>query len=418
MIQVPSKYFPLYNSDKPIILITGGRGSGKSFHVSTFAKRLSYEEGHKILYTRYTIASADISIIPEVTEKMELEQDESFFSINKKDIKNNVSGSDILFRGIKTSSGNQTAKLKSIQGLTTFILDEGEEWENEEDYDKLKLSIRKKGIKNRVIIVMNPCDSDHFIYQKYLKDSHKLVEFDGVPVQISTHPQVEHIHTTYLDAKEHLSKEFLLDVSEIREKHLSLPQELKYTSKYALKIVGAWADRKEGAIFNNWTEGEFDKSLPYCFGQDYGYTVDPTTMLKIAVDKARKKVYLKECFYLPKQKLGTSDIYELNKRHIETPHDVIVGDSAEKRLIDELIDLGLNMEYSEKGAGSIREGITSLQDYELIVDPSSHNLKSELKNYIWNNRKSGIPIDNHNHLIDPLRYGFKFLTGGNEMVIL
>lgn len=52
-----------------------------------------------------------------------------------------------MFRGIRTSSGNQTAKLKSIQGLTTFVCDEAEEWNSEEDFDKLVLSIRQKGFK-------------------------------------------------------------------------------------------------------------------------------------------------------------------------------------------------------------------------------------------------------------------------------
>ncbi|MCU7583693.1 PBSX family phage terminase large subunit, partial [Riemerella anatipestifer] len=34
------------------------------------------------------------------------------------------------------------------------------------------------------------------------------------------------------------------------------------------------------------------------------------------------------------------------------------------------------------------------------------NLKKELRNYTWNDKKAGIPIDKHNHLIDALRYGF------------
>lgn len=75
-----------------------------------------------------------------------------------------------MFRGIKTSSVNQTANLKSIQGLTTFIGDEMEERQSEEDYDSLILSIRTAGIQNRVILVMNPSDEEHFICQKYIKD--------------------------------------------------------------------------------------------------------------------------------------------------------------------------------------------------------------------------------------------------------
>lgn len=64
-----------------------------------------------------------------------------------------MTGSRIMFRGIKTSSGNQTAKLKSIQGITTFVCDEAEEWTSEEEFDKIMLSIRKKGIQTALSLL-------------------------------------------------------------------------------------------------------------------------------------------------------------------------------------------------------------------------------------------------------------------------
>src|SRR4030042_4334763 len=245
IIPISKQYQSLYISKKKIILITGGRGSAKSFNTSLFCKRLSYQAGHKILFTRYTLTSAEISIMPEFQEKIEIEGDQKYFNSTKTEIKNKYSGSQILFRGIKTSSGVQTANLKSIQGITTFVVDEGEEWVSEEDEDKIRLSIRKKGVQNRVIIVMNPTDDTHFVYDKYIKDTHRLVEYDGVKVQISKHPDVEHIHTTYHDCIEHLSPTFLNDIEEIKKTN---------PKKYAHKIIGAWADRPEGVILETWGE--------------------------------------------------------------------------------------------------------------------------------------------------------------------
>ena len=44
MIVPQEIYHPLYeNKEKFIILITGGRGSGKSFNASTFIERLTFE---------------------------------------------------------------------------------------------------------------------------------------------------------------------------------------------------------------------------------------------------------------------------------------------------------------------------------------------------------------------------------------
>ena len=61
MIKPQAIYNPLYaDKDKFIILITGGRGSGKSFNASAFIERLTFEKSldrsfaHTILYSRYT----------------------------------------------------------------------------------------------------------------------------------------------------------------------------------------------------------------------------------------------------------------------------------------------------------------------------------------------------------------------------
>lgn len=434
MIKVPEPYKPIYTDKEHfIILITGGRGSAKSFQTSTFIQRLSFQRGHKILYSRYTMSSASISVIPEFVQKIDLEGVSKKFTVTQTDIKNKFSGSEILFRGIKTSSGNQTANLKSIQGLTTFLGDEMEEWQSEEDFDTLRLSIRQKGIQNRVILVMNPSNATHFVYTKYIQDTHKVIKIDGVDVQISTHPDVLHIHTSYLNNVEHLADQFLSEVASLKAKAIKQAEvaalagaydgdgvysEAKYKaafqasfnkSKYAYKIIGRWADVAEGVIFTDWEEGDFDMSLPYCFGQDYGFSIDPTTLVKIAVDKKRKRVYVDERFYNDKQ-LGTNAIYQLNKTYIDRPDDLIVGDSAEDRLISDLAELGLNIIECEKGPGSVTAGISALQDYTIVVTPDSSNIKRELKEYQWNDKKAGIPMDANNHTIDPIRYGFRKLT--------
>ena len=161
MIEPQDAYLPLYeDTEHFIILITGGRGSGKSFNAGAFVERLTFEEGHVILFCRYTMTSAAVSIIPEFVEKIEADGTGEFFHMTKTDVENVISGSKVLFRGIKTSSGNQTAKLKSIQGITTFVCDEAEEWTSEADFDKLVLSIRQKNIQNRVIIIMNPTGTE------------------------------------------------------------------------------------------------------------------------------------------------------------------------------------------------------------------------------------------------------------------
>ena len=393
MIVPQEIYHPLYtDNEKFIILITGGRGSGKSFNASTFIERLTVELTeaekivHQVLYTRYTMVSAGMSIIPEMMEKIELDGTTKYFKTTKTDIVNKMTKSRIMFRGIKTSSGNQTAKLKSIQGITTFVCDEAEEWTNEEEFDKIMLSIRKKGIQNRIIIIMNPCDSNHFIYKKYIEKTHKLVEIDGVQVQVSTHPNVLHIHTTYLDNLDNLSPEFLKEVEDMK---------VNNPEKYAHVVIGRWADVAEGAVFKKWgIVKEFPAyAKKVALASDWGYTNDPSTGIRCGI--VDNRLYVDELFY--ETGMLTNAIAEKLK-----PWGLkVYGDSADPRLIQEIKNRGVNIYPVDKFPGSIKAGIDKIHEMELFVTERSYHIIEELRKYVWDKDKDGhyinSPVDANNH---------------------
>lgn len=186
------------------------------------------------------MASAEMSIIPEFKEKIELLDRANDFKINKTEIKNLKTGSDILFRGIKTSSGIQTATLKSIQGVTTWANDESEELVDEVVFDKIDLSVRVKGKKNRIILSMNPTTRQHWIYKRFIEKTHEIIQIDGFPVPISTHPDVCHIHTTYLDNLNNLSPSFLRQI---------LRMKIENPTKYGGEIIGGWKIDLDGTVF-------------------------------------------------------------------------------------------------------------------------------------------------------------------------
>ena len=409
-IRLNDKFQPLYTTKKRYILITGGRGSAKSFHVSMFLTHLSYEVGHRILFSRYTMTAAHLSIIPEFIEKIELLGADKHFLIKQRDIVNTRTMSDIMFRGIKASSGNQTANLKSIQGVTTFVVDEAEEMTDEDAFDKIDLSVRSKAAQNRVIMVLNPTTQEHWIWKRWFVGHTKYVKIDGEKVAICTHPEVEHIHVTYLDNIKNLSESFLKRIAWIKNNH---------KEKYRHIILGGWMKKAEGVIFENWEEGKFDESLPHIWGQDFGYSVDPDTLIKVAVDESRKRIYLKEYMYQNGQ--STSRLIEHMKEIMwdkddegewVVSDDLIVSDCSEDRLIDDIRDAGFNVVPAYKPAGSVRAGIKKLLNYTIIVDPDSENAKTELDNYAWHDKKSETPIDKYNHIIDPLRYAVDHLSQG------
>jgi len=341
---------------------------------------------------------AHLSIIPEFQEKIDLLELNDFFEINKSEIKNKKSGSEIIFKGIKTSSGDQTANLKSLQGVTTWILDEAEELIDETVFDKINLSIRQKGKQNRVILILNPATKEHWIYKRFFESEGIKEGFNG------TKGNVTYIHTTYLDNIDNLDVSFLDEVERVKTSN---------PKKYNHVILGGWLDKAEGVVFTNWEFGTFNpNNLQTSFGQDYGFSIDPTTLIEVAIDKSKKIIYLKEHLYKPK--LTTTEIAHINKSICG--NKLIVADSAEPRLIDELVSQGCRVVPTTKGAGSISAGIALMQDYKLVVE--GENIGKELNNYVYTDKGSKLFCDNWNHAIDAIRYNVSYnLTGGYKIEI-
>ena len=388
-LDLNSKYQALFNSKSRYFVITGGRGSGKSFATNTFLVLLTYEKGHRILFTRYTMTSAGMSIIPEFIEKLELMGVLDQFTVTKTEIINNLTGSSIYFSGIRTSSGDQTAKLKSIQGVSSFVLDEAEELTDEESFDKIDFSIRAKNVKNRCILILNPTTKENWIYQRFFQNRGVPDGFNG------TKENITYIHTTYLDNLDHLSESF---VNQIEDMKIRRPE------KYNHQILGGWLKRAEGVIFTDWNIGKFNNELDSIFGMDVGFSVDESVLVEVAIDKKRKIIWLKEHYY--KAGLSTTQLYELNRRY--AGNGLTVMDNSEPRLLSELKSKGINLIPTVKRKGSILAGISLMQDHQIIIDNDSVNLIREFNNYTWK-LNGAIPIDKFNHGIDASRYAIQYL---------
>jgi hypothetical protein len=236
-LRFSSKYKPLFDMPKGVryVVMTGGRGSGKSFALSAaMATRAQMDKGWKILYTRYTITSAADSIIPEFTEKVELMGLSDGFSLTQKDITHTGTGSELLFRGIKTSSGNQTAKLKSLQGVNAWVLDEAEELDDEDAFDTIDLSVRDGRHQNLVILCLNPSHKKHWMYRRFFIDAGVAPGFNGVK------DGVLYIHTTYEDNTRNLPPSYL-----------AIAEKLKGTNRIKWDHIwaGAWLDEMAGALW-------------------------------------------------------------------------------------------------------------------------------------------------------------------------
>ena len=217
---------------------------------------------------------------------------------------------------------------------------------------------------------------------------------------------VDFIVLTYLDneACPDRAKDFILKA---KEKAKTSTFWENWYNVYGLGEIG----NLEGVVFGNWSFGKFDDSLPFVYGQDYGFSVDPSTLVKVAIDKKEHKIYIKQLFY--KTKLTTSEIFKLNIHY--AGKGLIVGDSAEPRLISEIRSKGCNLVAVKKPKDSIMTGIAMMQDYDLVIEEEGSNeLVRELRNYIWNDKGKTKPIDAFNHLIDSIRYSVYYQLSNSD----
>lgn len=279
------KYEPLFSPSKTrYILVKGGRGSGKSHAVSSAVSLCTYDDSFNILFCRYTMMAADVSIIPEYKEKIDLFNLEDDFTIKKSEISNKGTLATIFFRGLMASSGNQVARLKSIHNVKMWVLDEAQELNDENLFNSIDLSIRSKGTQNVIVLVFNPTDIDHWIYRRWyanLPDE----DFNG------TIGNVTYISTTYLDNVTNLSESFLEQAERMR---------LRDPVKYDNVFLGHFSKHREGIIYRDWekiSEADYPAGLPQWYGNDWGFSEDPDALVRMCYDPVSGTLYLKQVGY-------------------------------------------------------------------------------------------------------------------------
>ena len=227
----------------------------------------------------------------------------------------------------------------------------------------------------KIILDYNPSDSFHWIYDKV------------IPRDDSDFYQ-----TTYKDNK-------FLDPVIIQE-----IERLRGTDEDYWRIYGLGERGMSRATIFQFQIAEEAKGQVVAYGLDFGFTNDPTALIKVYKDG--DNLYLEEKLY--HTNLTNQDISQKLTELGMTRYDEIWADSAEPKSIEELHRMGWNVKPTAKGADSVMAGIDILKRHKLHIVKGSPNLTKELQNYKWQEDKNGNllnrPIDAFNHLVDAMRY--------------
>lgn len=234
-----NKYKPLFellegkHPEVDTVVITGGRGSAKSFNVAVFSVIALVNYYHDVLYTRFTNVSIVDSIKPEVDSKIEILNYSPYVEVTNTHI-HNKSGNRIAFKGIKTGSKLQTANLKSLSGFSILVIDEAEETPDYETFEKVYLSIRSNTKRNLTILILNPSTASHWIYEHFF--AKRNIEGGSNTIYKNT----LYIHTSYLDVeRKYLAPNIVKYYEQLAEDD---------PNKYEQVVMGGWITEPEGVL--------------------------------------------------------------------------------------------------------------------------------------------------------------------------
>ena len=379
-------------------IITSGRAGAKSYAVTSALVDDTYNDDYNILFVRYTMVAAKDSIIPEFLDKIELFQCDNDFHITAKDVINKQTNGRIMFRGLVVNSKNQIARFKSIAKLKRCVVDEAQELNDESLFDQIDQTIRSDEVDNEIWVVWNPPrDKNHWIYRRFFKEPGVDITFNGVK------DDVTYIYTTYLENIENLNESFIKTAEKVKAKDYD-----KYLNEYLGIPVGF----KEGQIYK-WTampESEWEPTrVTLCYGVDWGYTNDPTAVLRVDFDYDTKTVFLKQVMY--EKEMQPRDVAKAVREDMEKckcRKDILIYcDPARPEHIAELRRHNLN---ATKAVNKNKAGrINYLQGFDVMYD--GEDIGNEADNYSFKphpmdkTQFTNEPEDGNDHLMDAASYG-------------
>ena len=355
----------------------GGRGSGKSHLFAELVVIRTLAEKTNVVCVREIQKSLTQSAKRLIEDKIEYFKVGHLFEVQQSQIKC-PHGGLIIFQGMQDHNADS---IKSLEGFDVAWIEEAQSL-SKRSLELLRPTIRREG--SEIWASWNPrAETDPI---------DELLRGDDPPDNTIA------IEVNYGD------NPWFPDV---------LLREMEYDrrrdpEKYQHVWLGGYLRNSEARVFKNWKIEEFDTPLDTTFrlGADWGFSVDPTVLVRCFI--TGRTLYIDYEAY----EVGC-EIENIPLLFQEVPDSEkwpIVADNNRPDTISYLRRNGYSKIYgAAKGAGSIKEGIEWLKNYDIIVHPRCVHTIDELTMYSYKvDKDTGkvlpLLIDKKNHVIDSLRY--------------
>jgi phage terminase large subunit len=173
---------------------------------------------------------------------------------------------------------------------------------------------------------------------------------------------------------------------------------------------GQYRGASEARIFRNYRTGTLTppENVVWFYGVDWGFSVDPLAGVRFCFPDARTLYITHEAYKVgvPTEKVPAY-LLQCLPDLVKWPS---IADNARPDSIDYVRRHGIpRLKPCIKGKGSVEDGITFLQGYDIVISPDCPNVKREFDRYSYKRDKQTeeiLPVveDDWNHAIDALRY--------------
>lgn len=407
------------------IHLYGGRGRGGSHTLTEiFLQKLLSPAYFRGYFMREIFGDIRGSLWKDLMDRIEEKEiPAEFFHINESSmyIKCLITGNEINSKGFKKSSGKSTAKLKSIAGATDVAIEEAEEV-TREDFRKLDDSLRTSKAEGvHIWSLFNMQSKDHWLNDDWYiltpadYDNYK----DLIPLDLNDYISEFYVASPkkqsnflaiFSDYKDNIKN---LDASTIAN-FKSYATDEKTIDHFLSDILGLVSSGAKGRIYRNWEtfkELPADREFYKMYGLDFGYDPDPTVCIELNINRKKREIYETELFRA--KELSTKQIAELCELN-GVGKGMLICDSAEKRELNKLRQLGINAEKSQKFQGSVVAGIKIVKSWKVFINEKSTEYLKEKQNFAWeigpDGKATGKPKDVFKHGNDAERYGVEWYT--------
>ena len=182
--------------------------------------------------------------------------------------------------------------------------------------------------------------------------------------------------------------------------------------KYAHVWEGEYLTRSEAQVFKNWRIGEIDvpQDATWYYGTDWGFSVDPSTLVRVHIDEDKRQLYIAEEVYQVGCEID--DLPALFDDVTEARKWMITADSARPETISYMKRQGFRIKAAKKGTDSVKDGLEFLKSYDIVINPRCKHAISEFTYYRYKvdpHTDEVLPmiIDANNHIIDATRYALE-----------